>query len=135
MTSVKRLRIFAGPNGSGKSTLVKVVMDLNIHLGVYVNADDIKSELDHYHFIDLNKYFPTIHIDHLKISLQQTSFYDSNLGKELSKGLTVQHNCLTHPKLFAISQNNTISLTNPDYFPIWFQKYVVDKISPLNNHQ
>ena len=44
-------------------------------------------------------------------------------------------NSSTHPKLFAISQNNTISLTNPDYFPTWFQKYVVDKISPPNNPQ
>ena len=59
-------------------------MDLNIHLGVYVNADDIKYELDHNHYIDLKKYDVTIDIEHLKISLQQTSFYDSNLGNSLS---------------------------------------------------
>ena len=46
MITIKRLRIFAGPNGSGKSTLVKVVNDLQVHLGVYVNADELKIELD-----------------------------------------------------------------------------------------
>lgn len=37
----KRLRIFAGPNGSGKSTITKVVLD-HVHLGIYVNADELK---------------------------------------------------------------------------------------------
>ena len=42
MNSTKRLRIFAGPNGSGKSTLVKVVENLHIDLGIYINADNLK---------------------------------------------------------------------------------------------
>jgi len=33
MIPIKRLKIFAGPNGSGKSTLVKMVNDLQVHLG------------------------------------------------------------------------------------------------------
>ena len=37
----KRLRVFAGPNGSGKSTIKDVVLDY-AHLGVYVNADELK---------------------------------------------------------------------------------------------
>ena len=37
----KRLRIFAGPNGSGKSTITKIVLDY-VHLGTYVNADELK---------------------------------------------------------------------------------------------
>lgn len=40
--ATKRLRIFAGPNGSGKSTLLKIVSERGIHLGVYINADDLK---------------------------------------------------------------------------------------------
>jgi len=41
----KRLRIFAGPNGSGKSTIVNIVKEQAVDFGVYVNADDIKTEL------------------------------------------------------------------------------------------
>lgn len=37
----KRLRVIAGPNGSGKSTLTDIVKE-KVHLGVYVNADEIK---------------------------------------------------------------------------------------------
>ena len=66
MNSVKRLRIFAGPNGSGKSTLVKIVLDLQINLGVYVNADEIKIEFDQQHFIDFNRFSVTLDIEHLK---------------------------------------------------------------------
>lgn len=40
----KRIRIFAGPNGSGKSTLFDRFPS-HIHLGVYVNADEIKKQL------------------------------------------------------------------------------------------
>jgi predicted ABC-type ATPase len=41
--AIKRLRIFAGPNGSGKSTILKsILINRNIDLGIYVNADDIE---------------------------------------------------------------------------------------------
>ena len=43
---MKRLRIFAGPNGSGKSTIIKVVTDAGVHLGLYINADEYKKELN-----------------------------------------------------------------------------------------
>jgi signal recognition particle receptor subunit beta len=43
-TSIKRLRIFAGPNGSGKTSLVKRFPE-KMHLGVFVNADDIEKEM------------------------------------------------------------------------------------------
>ena len=44
--STPRLRMFAGPNGSGKSTIKKKVESANPKwLGVYVNPDDIESEL------------------------------------------------------------------------------------------
>jgi len=245
MTSVKRLRIFAGPNGSGKSTLIKLVNELHVHLGVYVNADEIKVELDNLHFLDFNKYTVTLEIDHLKRSLHQSSFYLSTESEELSTCFSVMNNCLhidssvikdnklpsfladyirslllticdkftietvmshsskldfirlaksldyriylyfvsledpimniarvearvrqgghdvptdkivdryertmnflldaiklvdraylfdnssTHPKLFATSQHDEISLINSDYVPGWFQKYVIDKL-------
>lgn len=37
----KRLRVFAGPNGSGKSTIKNIVLD-HVHLGTYINADELK---------------------------------------------------------------------------------------------
>ena len=37
-------------------------------------------------------------------------------------------NSSTNPKLFATSQNDKITLVDSDYFPIWFQKYVIDKL-------
>lgn len=51
----KRLRVFAGPNGSGKSTITKVVLD-HVHLGTYVNADDLKVFLSKNRFIDFSTY-------------------------------------------------------------------------------
>jgi predicted ABC-type ATPase len=225
--------------------LVKVVNDLNVHLGVYVNADEIKIELDSQHFLDFNKYTIELDIAQLKTSLNQSSFYNSAESKELLDGLTEMNNCLyikgeviednkfpafladyireqllntcdkfsfetvmshpskldfirlakgfgyrvyfyfvsledpimniarvearvrqgghdvptdkivdrhertmnylldaiklvdraylfdnssTHPKLFAISQNDEISLVNADYVPVWFQKYVINKL-------
>ena len=94
MTSTKRLRIFAGPNGSGKTTLIKLVNDLHVHLGIYINADEIKIELDSQHFLDFNQYKLTLDIDHLKNSLQQSTFYISNEGEKLSAGLTAMNNFL-----------------------------------------
>lgn len=51
----KRLRVFAGPNGSGKSTITKIVLD-HVHLGTYVNADDLKVVLSRDRFIDFASY-------------------------------------------------------------------------------
>ena len=46
MAPGKRMRIFAGPNGSGKTTIFKKISEKEkIHLGVYVNADDIEQAL------------------------------------------------------------------------------------------
>ena len=94
MTSTKRLRIFAGPNGSGKTTLIKLVNDLHVHLGIYINADEIKIELDSQYFLDFTKYELTLDIDHLKNSLRRSSFYISNESEKLSAGLTAMNNCL-----------------------------------------
>ncbi len=38
----KRLRIIADPNGSGKTTLIERIKN-NVHLGVFINADEIES--------------------------------------------------------------------------------------------
>lgn len=59
--SHKRLRIFAGPNGSGKSTITKVVLD-HVHLGVYVNADELKVILQRKGRLDFSAY--RVNLDH-----------------------------------------------------------------------
>lgn len=56
MKMKKRLRIFAGPNGSGKSTILSIVRNENIHLGVYVNADDLKRNINASHRFDFSEY-------------------------------------------------------------------------------
>lgn len=52
---MKRLRVFAGPNGSGKSTITNIVLD-HAHLGVYVNADDLKKIINRDRQLDFSNY-------------------------------------------------------------------------------
>lgn len=66
--SKKRLRIFAGPNGSGKSTITNIVLDY-VHLGTYVNADDIKVILSEKRFIDFSSYGIHLNDDKFKAEL------------------------------------------------------------------
>ncbi len=54
--ATKRLRIFAGPNGSGKSTLLKVVSGKGIHLGIYINADDLKVMINENHLCPFDNF-------------------------------------------------------------------------------
>lgn len=114
MTSTKRLRIFAGPNGSGKSTLIKLVKDLDVQLGVYVNADDIKMEIDSNHFLNFNRYTLTLNLAHLKTTLSNTSFYVSPIGDKLSVDLTELNNCL-YIKGEALNDN---------IFPLFLADYI-----------
>ena len=51
---MKRLRIFAGPNGSGKSTIRQIVEEVGVHLGIYVDADDIKRSINDSHSFDFS---------------------------------------------------------------------------------
>ena len=113
MSSVKRLRIFAGPNGSGKSTMIRVVSDLGVHLGIYVNADEIKIELDRDYFLDFNKYSIVLDVEHLKASLLSSSFYSSNESEDLTAGLIVERNCLFIDAV--VAQDQKFSLFLADY--------------------
>jgi predicted ABC-type ATPase len=113
MSSVKRLRIFAGPNGSGKSTMIRVVSDLGVHLGIYVNADEIKIELDRDHFLDFDRYSIVLDVEHLKASLLSSSFYSSNESEDLTGGLIVEKNCLFIDAV--VAQDQKFSLFLADY--------------------
>ncbi len=71
----KRLRVFAGPNGSGKSTITSIVTEAGIHLGYYVNADDLKKDINKNHVFDIGKYPLDIVFEDLLIQLKNSSLY------------------------------------------------------------
>lgn len=70
--SRRRLRIFAGPNGSGKSTITKVVLD-HVHLGVYVNADELKIILDKDGRLDFSAYDICLNREHFLEEFRNSS--------------------------------------------------------------
>jgi predicted ABC-type ATPase len=78
----KRLRIFAGPNGSGKSTITKIVFDY-VHLGTYVNADELKIILSKDRFIDFVSY--GLHLNEEKF---REDFLSSTLASKIDN---IQH--------------------------------------------
>lgn len=53
-----RLRMFAGPNGSGKSTIKAAIVDVigSELLGVYINPDEIESDIRASNVLDLTAY-------------------------------------------------------------------------------
>ena len=69
----KRVRIFAGPNGSGKSTIKKIV-DEKVHLGAYVNADEIKVTLSRNRNLDFSLYGLTLHKEHFINTLRKSTW-------------------------------------------------------------
>jgi predicted ABC-type ATPase len=58
LAATPRLRMFAGPNGSGKSTIKSVVADKigPELLGVYINPDEIESDIRRSNVLDLSEY-------------------------------------------------------------------------------
>ena len=52
MRKIKRMRVFGGPNGSGKSTTFNNIKRL-LHIGYFVNADEIETQLNNFGFINL----------------------------------------------------------------------------------
>lgn len=55
MNNTPRVRMFAGANGSGGKSTLKSVIDPEL-LGVYINPDEIESEIMTYGFLDLRDY-------------------------------------------------------------------------------
>ena len=68
----KRVRIFAGPNGSGKST-IKSIVEEKVHLGTYINADEIKVQLTKHHILDFSLYNLTLRKNHFINTLRNSS--------------------------------------------------------------
>ena len=75
MTKKPRLRMFAGANGSGKSTLKSVINPAL--LGVYINPDDIESEIKTQGFLDFSAYQITTSADDVLSFFTNSTFLKS----------------------------------------------------------
>lgn len=113
---MKRLRIFAGPNGSGKSTIRKIVEDTGVHLGVYVNADDIKKEINDSHSFDFASYLNQFDEEHFWKQFESSTLYESADGKQVKEGCVVKGSVL----YFSDEVN--------DYFTSFLSAYLREKL-------
>lgn len=87
---MKRLRIFAGPNGSGKSTIRQIVEDAGVHLGIYVNADDIKRNINDSHSFDFSLYLPQFDTERFWKSFEVSSLYKLAEGEKIKSSSVVK---------------------------------------------
>lgn len=91
---MKRLRIFAGPNGSGKSTIRKIVEDVGVHLGIYINADDIKKAINDSHCFDFASYQIQFREEHFWEQFVSSALYLSADGEHIKEGSVVKGNVM-----------------------------------------
>lgn len=94
MITSKRLRIFAGPNGSGKTTLINIVKSHGIDMGIYVNADEIKVDLDNNKVLDFKKYGISTSQSELNDSIIKTTFFDKELKNVVLENTQIESNKL-----------------------------------------
>lgn len=119
----KRLRIFAGPNGSGKSTIKKIVEE-KVHLGTYINADEIKVTLSRNRYIDFSLYGLTLHKDHFINTLRKSSWSERmNDVEHTISQLYFEGNCIK------ISD----SYEQEDYFVTFMASYIWDELLESSN--
>ena len=89
----KRLRIFAGPNGSGKTSMLKIV-NKEVSLGFYINADAIEKQITEKRKIDLSAF--GIETDEKKL---HKFFQLSGFARDKSDAVILK-------KSFSVSENN-----------------------------
>lgn len=119
----KRLRIFAGPNGSGKSTIKKIVEE-KVHLGTYINADEIKVTLSRNRYIYFSLYGLTLHKDHFINTLRKSSWSERmNDVEHTISQLYFEGNCIK------ISD----SYEQEDYFVTFMASYIWDELLESSN--
>lgn len=93
--AIRRMRVFAGPNGSGKTTIVKSLQG-EIPFGVYVNADDIESQLKESNVLLFNTFQLTINQSQLQAFFKESQFApikrnEPDLWSKLSVAENVLH--------------------------------------------
>ena len=115
---MKRLRIFAGPNGSGKSTIIKVVTDAGVHLGLYINADEYKKELNKTHCFN----FSNLNIIPSEQDFQDT--YHNSLLFDSSDGKNISRLIMFNKEGFALPSEYMVN----DYFTSFLADYVRNKL-------
>ena len=94
--TTSRLRMFAGPNGSGKTTIKEKVLEINSKwLGVYINPDDIESEIAKSGQLDF---------DHFKVKTDKAGIFNF-----LSKAdQVIDHNLLAEVSKLGFSKNSLV---------------------------
>jgi predicted ABC-type ATPase len=84
--------MFAGPNGSGKSTLKSYLPP--VLLGVYLNPDEMESEIRRQNFLDFTAYDVTTTADAGRSFFQNSKFLHAAGFGETAKQLTFANNRL-----------------------------------------
>ena len=95
--AIKRMRVFAGPNGSGKTTIFKGILKENkVNLGVYVNADEIETQLKSNNLIDFNSYQIVVTQEQIQLFFRNSSFSPLKRNeKDLYKKVSLKDNFFT----------------------------------------
>lgn len=114
----KRLRIFAGPNGSGKSTITKIVLD-HVHLGTYVNADDLKVSLARDRFVDFTSYGLNLDADKFK-----AGFLGSTLAGRINDAKKTLSNVHFEGNRLELNEGYEIE----DYFVSFITAFIWDEL-------
>lgn len=122
-TNHKRLRVFAGPNGSGKSTITGIVMD-HVHLGEYVNADELKVILSRDRQLDFSAY-------HVNLDQQQfvELFRQSSLATRVPNIEHTLSNVIFNNNLLRLRDNYEVE----DYFVSYITSYIWNKLLETSN--
>lgn len=119
----KRLRVFAGPNGSGKSTITKVVLD-HVHLGVYVNADELKKVLQKDYQLNFSDY---------DVELDKRNFMDGLRKSSLASKISDVDDTLS----YVTFSDNWIFLDKSyhieDYFVSYITSYIWHELLKTSN--
>lgn len=118
----KRLRIFAGPNGSGKSTITKIVLD-HVHLGTYVNADDLKVILAKYRFLNFSDFGICLEIEKFK-----KSFLNSTLLTRIENSERTLAKISFDGNKLVLSDDYVIE----DYFVSFITSYIWDELLDIS---
>lgn len=98
----KRLRIFCGPNGSGKSTLFSEFIKNKFNPGLFVNSDNIESEISEKKFLDLSSF----NLDHTQSDLDRFLTEPDSLSlieKAAKEGFSIE---------LKISENVILDISN-----------------------
>lgn len=110
----KRLRVFAGPNGSGKSTITQVVLDY-AHLGVYVNADELKKVFQREGKLDFSVY--AVKLNH-KCFVEELR--NSSLASKIDNIDTTLSNVMFKGNLVILKDGYEVE----DYFVSYITAYI-----------